>query len=259
VPIRLVLGALLTLLLPSAAAFSADRGSTLELIGSDPGLPAILRHGEPLYLRLRYRSPIPIHILLSGYYRGDVVHGFRQDSEELFPAGNRAATVWLAYPRDARIDQVEVRIWNANKARLAATTLPIEAAWAAGNASGAGGERQTSSWVGELTPGQRERMAGSLAGAGGSGGFDPLDLIFLCVPGYFLLQAALTFCTSGRWRKASLAPAVIMVPILAFTVLAFAAQSNLWPLLLILSAPLAFLYLVMLGMVLLLRRLARAG
>jgi hypothetical protein len=86
---------------------------------------------------------------------------------------------------------------------------------------------------------------------------DPFDLIFLCVPGYFLLQAALTFWTSGGWRKATLAPAVIMAPILAYTVLAFAAQSNLWPLLLILSAPLACLYLVILGMILLLRHLVR--
>ena len=87
---------------------------------------------------------------------------------------------------------------------------------------------------------------------------DPFDLIFLCVPGYFLLQAALTFWTSGGWRKATLVPAVIMVPILAYTVLAFAAQSNLWPLLLILTAPLACLYLVVLSVILLIGRIAKA-
>ena len=43
-------------------------------------------------------------------------------------------------------------------------------------------------------------------------GSDPLDLIFLCVPGYLLLQAALTLGTSGSWRKATLVPAVVMVP-----------------------------------------------
>ena len=256
--IRLLLGALLTLLLPFAAAVPADRAPTLELIASEPGLGAVLRQGEPLYLRLRYRSATPVHILLSGHHRGDVVHGFRQDSEELFPAGNRAATVWLAYPRDARIDQIQVRLWNANKAQVAAAAFAIEAEWTDANGSGAGAGRQTESWVAELTPGQRERMAEKLSGAGEAAGFDPFDLIFLCVPGYFLLQAALTSCTSGRWRKASLVPAVIMVPIVAFTALAFAAQSNLWPLLLILTAPLAFLYLAALGVILLLRRLARA-
>jgi hypothetical protein len=49
-----------------------------------------------------------------------------------------------------------------------------------------------------------------------------------------------------------------MVPIVVYTVLAFAAQSNLWPLLLLLSTPLAFLYLIFLSVILLLRRLARA-
>jgi hypothetical protein len=259
VAIRLLLAALLALFLPSAAALPLDRAPTLELIDVDPGRDAILRNGEPLYLRFRYRSAIPIHVLLSGYYRGDVVHGFRQDSEELFPPGDRQATVWLAYPRDAKIDQVHVRLWNANKARVSAATFPIEAEWTEANRLGAGAERQTKSWVAGLTPAQQERMTEALSGASEPGGFDPFALIFLCVPGYFLLQAALTFRTSGGWRKATLVPAVIMAPVVAITVLAFAAQSNLWPLLLILTAPLACLYLVVLSSILLLRRLARAG
>ena len=225
----------------------------------DAGRDTILRNGEPLYLRFRYQSAIPIHILLSGYYRGEVVQGFRHDSEELFPAGNREATVWLAYPSAARIDQVVVRLWNANKARVAAATFPIEAEWTDANQLGAGAERQTKSWVADLTPGQRERMAATLSEVGESGGFDPLDLIFLFVPGYCLLQAALTFKTSGGWRKATLVPAVIMVPVLAYTVLAFAAQSNLWPLLLLLTTPLAFLYLVVLTLILLVSRITKAA
>jgi hypothetical protein len=87
-------------------------------------------------------------------------------------------------------------------------------------------------------------------------GFDEVDLIFLSVPGYFLLQAALTFSTRRGWRIASLVPACAMAPILATTVIAFAAQSNLWPIPLLLAAPVAFLYLVFLCVLLLLYRLA---
>jgi hypothetical protein len=47
-----------------------------------------------------------------------------------------------------------------------------------------------------------------------------------------------------------------MVPILAVTVIAFAAQSNLWPIPLLLAAPVAFLYLIFLCVLLLLYRLA---
>ena len=41
------------------------------------------------------------------------------------------------------------------------------------------------------------------AGAVEEVGFDEVDLIFLSVPGYFLLQAALTFWTRRGWRIAS--------------------------------------------------------
>jgi hypothetical protein len=51
----------------------------------------------------------------------------------------------------------------------------------------------------------------------------------------------------------------MMVPILAHTVPAFAARANLWPLLLLLSAALACLYLVVLGVILLLRRFGKAA
>jgi hypothetical protein len=197
------LGALLAPLLPCAAAAPSEQVPLLDLIDLDPGQDAVLSSGEPLYLRFRYRSAIPIRILLNGSYRGDVVHGFRQDSEELFPAGNREATVWLAYSSDAKIDQIRVRLWNANKAQVAAADFPTEAAWTGATGPSEAARRQTKSWVAELTPGQQERMAESLSGASEPSGFDPFDLIFLCVPGYFLLQAALTSRTSGGWRKAS--------------------------------------------------------
>ena len=256
---RVLLGALLALLLPFAAAVPSEPVPTLRLIDSGPGPDAVLSSGEPLYLRLRYRSATPIHILVSGHYRNEVVRGFRQDSEELFPAGNREATLWLAYPRDARIDEVRVKAWDDDAARVAVADFPMAAAWRSASGSDEDARHTTKSWVAELTPGQRQRMAEASNAANESGGFDPFALIFLCVPGYFLLQAVLTFWTSGSWRKATLAPAAIMVPVLAFTVLAFAAQSNLWPLLLLFTAPLACLYLVVLSVILLLRRLARSA
>lgn len=102
-------------------------------------------------------------------------------------------------------------------------------------------------------------MAETLSAASQARGSDPLGLIFLCIPAYLVLQIVLVFLTSGGWRKASLAPAVIMIPILAYTVLAFAAQSNLWPLLLLFAAPVACLHLVLLTVILLLGRIAKAA
>ena len=150
--IRLLAGALLVLFSPVAAAFPVDPAATLQLIDSDPGPGAVLRNGEPLYLRFRYRSATPIHILVSGYYRGDVVRGFRQDSEELFPPGNRAVTVWLAYPRDVRIDQIRIRLGHVNKARVAAATFPIEVEWTDASGAGVFPPRAPKSWVADSRP-----------------------------------------------------------------------------------------------------------
>lgn len=254
--VRVLLAGLLALLLPFAAAWPSDRDPALQLIDSDPDPNAILRAGEPLYLRLRYQSAVPIRILVSGDYCGNPVGDFAQDGEELFPAGDREATVWLAYPGDRRIDQIRVRLWNANHAQVAEATFPLEAEWRQASAPA---RRAMKSWVAELTAGQRARLAERPSAASEASGFDPLDLLFLGVPGYFVLQIALMARTSGGWRRAALAPAIVMVPILAYTVLAFAAQSSLWPLLLLFTAPLACLYLVLLTLILLVGRIVKAA
>ena len=50
------------------------------------------------------------------------------------------------------------------------------------------------------------------------------------VPGYFAFQIYTARKWDGSWRWAALAPALVMAPLIAFTIFAFAAGSNLWPL-----------------------------
>jgi hypothetical protein len=66
----------------------------------------------------------------------------------------------------------------------------------------------------------------------------------LSVPGYFVLQACLAVSWSGRWRKAALAPLIAIVPALVFSMFALSRGSNLWPITVVLLAPLGFIYLV---------------
>jgi len=89
-------------------------------------------------------------------------------------------------------------------------------------------------------------------------GGDVDDLLGLAVmmslPGYAVLQWHAARNWHGGWRIAALAPLAIMAPLVVHAALAFLAQSNLWPLLVILTAPLACLYLIALSGV---RALAR--
>lgn len=68
--------------------------------------------------------------------------------------------------------------------------------------------------------------------------------ITTCVPLYFVLQTWLGCAWSGRWRLAALLPMIGFVPALYYTLAGLAHGSNLWPLPLILFAPVGFVYLL---------------
>lgn len=68
--------------------------------------------------------------------------------------------------------------------------------------------------------------------------------LMLSIPVYFVLQIFLGRRWTGAWRIAALLPLIVMGPVLIHAILAYVAQSNLWPILLILSSPFAATYLV---------------
>ncbi len=69
------------------------------------------------------------------------------------------------------------------------------------------------------------------------------EIWLVLVPAYFFLQYLTLRRYRGGWRMAALAPLVVMVPVVGHAVLTFLGGSNLWPVLLFLTAPVAFLYL----------------
>lgn len=75
--------------------------------------------------------------------------------------------------------------------------------------------------------------------------FDIFSLaIPLSIPAYLLLQVVSLKYLTGGWHKAACLPLILAVPITGWCLMALAAQSNLWPLTLILFAPLGALYLL---------------
>jgi hypothetical protein len=70
------------------------------------------------------------------------------------------------------------------------------------------------------------------------------ELVMLAAPAYFFLQVLTVLRYRGRWRLLALVPLLVMVPLALHAGLAFAAGSDLWPVLLILASPIAFLYLL---------------
>lgn len=75
------------------------------------------------------------------------------------------------------------------------------------------------------------------------------ELLMLAAPAYFFLQLLMALRYRGRWLLLSLVPLIAMVPLAIHAGFAFAAGSSLWPLLVILASPVAFVYLVGLAVV----------
>ena len=63
------------------------------------------------------------------------------------------------------------------------------------------------------------------------------ELLILAGPVYFFLQLLMAVRYRGRWLVLSLVPLLIMVPLAIHAGMAFAAGSNLWPVLRSLPRP----------------------
>jgi hypothetical protein len=68
---------------------------------------------------------------------------------------------------------------------------------------------------------------------------------FLCFPIYIIAQMVAIFRLPGGWRWASLVPVIPMIYVVADTIKAFEQPSNLWPLPLLFSSPLALVYILL--------------
>jgi hypothetical protein len=224
-------------------SFPAAAGAPeVRIVGSHPALTGELPRNGALYLRLTYRSDIPLRMQAKGFFKGvEARDEVRWNPSPAYPAGEGEAMVWIAYAAPTRLDELRIEVSDEGWQPLVVAKLPVNVSWSA--ASGA--TKRAPEWVGRLN-GAQQNSAGENRTV--NGGVDVLGMlvagfVVLAVPGYFVLHVALSLLCSGRWRIAALAPLLVMVPAVAHAAVALAAQSTLWPLLVILTAPFAFLYL----------------
>jgi hypothetical protein len=74
-----------------------------------------------------------------------------------------------------------------------------------------------------------------------------IELVALAGPAYFFLQLIMAVRYRGRWRLAALAPLLVMVPLAIEAALAYRAGLPGWPTLLVVTSPVACLYLLALA------------
>lgn len=238
----------LALSMSGAVVTSAQQPASVDftITQRDPGPGADLALRDGLNLRLAYKSTVPVRFQMEGRTQGKAVRaGAMFNVAPLYPAGEGEAIVWIAYHQPGAIDEIVINAVDAAWKPIAATSIPMQIGWSTGMP-----RRQPAEWVGRLNQTQQEMARHAMEQAGQDNGSTD-TLLFLLLPlgllGYFVLQPWTLMRFNGGWRLAALVPLVAAVPLMLHALLALAAGSNLWPLLLILSLPVATLYLAVLA------------
>jgi hypothetical protein len=240
----LKIAALLVAMVAATGAGTYDSAISLSVIRTDPGFTATLSSNETVYMAVAYESGQPIRIQARAYRQGKSVDkGQMMNATALHPAGSGRALVWVAFQNAAKVDQIEITAYNDNWDVVSQKTLGADLTWTSTGASAFPDPQ----WVSDMRRAERKLIA-QYDAASGSGFRDILLkalslLIFAAVPGYILLQAVALARFSGRWRFAAMAPLLLMGAAGVHAAFALSAGSNIWPILVVLAAPFAVLYL----------------
>lgn len=214
--------------------------SRLSVLATDPA-GGSLPLGVGLHVKAGYQSEQPVRVQARGLLGGQPVAGM-SNAAPLWPAGEGEVLAWIAYRQDTRIDAVEVGLYDADWRPLARRQVPIRADWSAGAPA-----LSVAPWVQTLAQQQSALVARQAAAAESADGLDWLGpLIALSPMLYLLLQIVLPLRWQGGWRTLALLPLALMGPALLFSLFALVAGSNLWPIWMVLLAPLLALYLALL-------------
>lgn len=244
-PVGAALLALTLTLLPMAVALAAE-APQVRIIATDPVGSEPLHQGEALSLRLAYRSENPLRFQIDGFAGGERRTDVETGTVPVYPPGQGEAIVWLRLRNGGFLDEVRVRVMDAQWQVLTVVVQPGPFFW---ESRPGAAPRTSAPWVAELNQAQAAmaRASAAAAAAEAEGGFDGWGLLVILmgwsVPGYLALQVYMVARWRGGWRKAALAPLALMIPVGAYTLFALVAGSNLWPLVLLFVSPFAFLFL----------------
>lgn len=235
---------LVALLLAAAIGHAQTRIQVLE---ADPGSPATLGHWEHFYLRIAYETDRPIRVRADAYAGGKRVTEMTGGSPR-YDAGKGEAMFWFAFTRPQRVDHIVV--WAAEEG----TEKPLVQAdykvdlTATGQKAAA--QRARPEWVTRMRAEADRRVKAEFEARMN----EPtpwwwviiFQAIAASVPIYLVLQGVLLWLWRGRWRLLAGLAAIPMALVLAHAIFAFFAGSNIFPIILIFTSPVALIYLIVL-------------
>lgn len=220
-----------------------------------PGLSGTIPFDGSLFVEFHYTADEPTRFQARGYRRGQPAAGrFRVNHAFPDPAGDGTSLVWIAFSEPVEIDELGIVAFDGDWNEVAETRLAVALEWRGEREGG----RQAPRWVLDIEARKRAYSDGFVHEGLGAGEALAMGIlgsaVMALLPAYLGLQVWTLFAFSGRWRALAAVPAALMVPLLAFSLVALAAGSGLWPMTLVLAAPFGLAWLLIVWGA---RRLAR--
>ncbi len=244
---RLLLSGIL--LIFSTLASTAQQPVEMEVVRMSPSSGFVLPRFGTIYMEIAYRSDEPLRLQARAFANGASLDaGQAMNASIVQPAGRGKALVWISYSEPAAIDEIQVTAYDERWQPLAMLPVARPAQWLAKTADK---RAETPEWVKALVEREKklaEQYVAENPPEPDSFGDVLVSFMFISVPGYFILQVVAFLTLQGNWRRAALAPLLIMLPAVAHAIFALSAGSNMWPIVVIFAAPLGFLYLLLLSL-----------
>lgn len=218
---------------------------TLEATATDPEPQSTLLRNDTFYVRVAYVSDRALRIRIKGRLHGKDVPTMTNPSPRSDPPSGEAL-VWVSSDKPVAMDEVQIYAEDqATGQTVAQTSLPVILAW---SGSAASTRRQPAEWASAMSRAQQQKVSEDMRryseSSGGFAGTLLTLVISLSLPIYIAAQIWALKRLDGGWRKAAWVPLWVMGGALVVSLFALAAGSNLWPIWLILLAPLAVVWLV---------------
>ena len=222
----------------------------MQLLELDPPSGERLHRRDALHVRIGYRSTQPVRFQIAGFVKGTRITQTSSSTTPAYPAGNGEAIAWFEPHNPVYLDEVRIIVLDQQWQPLHTLATPVNFLWDREPSATA---RQPAAWVSALSDEQQTLVHAPKQPAAVGDGIDHWSWLIMLmgwsIPGYIALQIFLLRRYREGWRTAALAPLALMIPLLGYTLIALLAQSNLWPLMLLMLTPIAFVYLAVLALI----------
>lgn len=233
---------ILALLILSLTA--AVQAAEIEITRMHPGEPAVLAPNEVFYTGIAYRSEQPLRIWVRPYYQGQQVPAM-SNASPVYPAGHGEALGWFSSRESLQVDEIRISAHDPIHGEQATLNQPVSLRWDDTLPAHTG---TPPSWVNSLQTEQtrlvREHQT-RLAERDSTIGWRLFSLVITTSPVlYLFLQVIAWVRLRQDYPFAVKLPIYFMAIVLAISLFALLAGSNLWGIWLVFASPFAVLYLI---------------